>query len=60
MLLAAFLKHFESLPPERYRTLGASSAGSCARRLAMAHFPERYTPEPMTPRVLRPRRAQGA
>lgn len=50
MLLAAFLRHFESLPPERFRSLGASSAGSCARRLAMGHFPERFTPEPMTAR----------
>lgn len=50
MLLAAFLKHFEALPPERYRTLGASTAGSCARRLAMGLFPERFSPAPMTPR----------
>lgn len=50
MLLAAFLKHFEGLPAERYRTLGASSAGKCARALAMAQFPERYVPAPMTPR----------
>ena len=50
MLLAAFLQHFDSLPPERYRTLGASSLGRCARALAMAHFPEAFTPEPMTAR----------
>lgn len=50
MLLAAFLNHFEKLPPERYRTLGASSAGRCARALAYAQFPEQFSPEPMTPR----------
>jgi hypothetical protein len=50
MLLEAFLRHFQEQPAERYRTLGASSAGSCARRLAYAMFPERYMSEPMTPR----------
>lgn len=50
MLLTEFLQHFGEQRPERFRTLAASSAGRCARALAMAHFPERYPPESMSPR----------
>ena len=52
MLLNAFLQSFESLPPEKYRTLGGRLGWLCARRLAYARFPERFPPAPRAVREL--------
>lgn len=50
MLLEHLTGHYADQAPERFRTLAASTAGHCQRRLAYSQFPERFTPEPMSVR----------